>query len=276
MKQAMNFFDPPPLRYLGSKWKLADWIIAQMPPHVTYVEPFAGSATVFFRKSPSAIEVLNDLNGDVVNFFDILRSQTDELVRAIDLTPVSRREYLRSFEACTDPLERARRFYIRSWQGFRGGGTHDPAGWRFRVDDVERSATREWSRLDGLILGAHRLKDAQLECDTALAVIERCDTPQTLFYVDPPYVIKARSRKDKRYVHEMTDSEHRQLAEVLHHVQGMVLLSGYKSELYLELYADWHFSTKSATTNGNSVALEYLWCSPNATDLSQLPLFEVR
>ena len=115
MTEAMKFFDPPPVRYLGSKWQLADWIIAQMPPHNIYVEPFCGGACVFFRKAPSALEVLNDLNHDVINFFDVLRTQLEEFMRQIEFTPWSREEYERSFEPAGDSMERARRFYVRSW-----------------------------------------------------------------------------------------------------------------------------------------------------------------
>jgi DNA adenine methylase len=276
MTEAMKFFDPPPVRYLGSKWQLADWIITQMAPHDIYVEPYCGSASVFFRKSPASLEVINDLNGDVVNFFDVLRDRTDELVRAIDLTPYSRREFERAYQPATDDLERARRFYVRSWQGFRGGGTTDPHGWSHRTQDLSRNNASDWSRLDGLLLGARRLKQAQIECRDALEVLQRYDTPATLFYVDPPYVLRSRRRAEKIYVFEFDNADHLALAEALHRVQGMVLLSGYKSALYDELYADWHCSSKTSTTNGNGTSVEYLWSNPQATDLSRLPLFEVR
>src|SRR5258706_11196911 len=111
----------PPLRWLGGKWKLGNWIIDQFPPHVTYVEPFAGGASVLFQKTPSEIEVINDINGDIVNFFDILRGQTDDLIRAIWLTPFSRAIHLRSYQSTDDPLERALRFYVRCWQSFQPG-----------------------------------------------------------------------------------------------------------------------------------------------------------
>lgn len=277
MVNAMKFFDPPPVRYFGSKWQLADWIIEQMPPHTSYVEPYCGGASVFFRKAPSALEVLNDLNGDVVNFFEVLRGRTDELVNQVDLTPFSRMEYERSFEPCDEPLERARRFYVRSWQAFGSGGILKPTGWRHQLNTARGTGVaQEWSRLSGLFKGAYRLKDAQIECRDALEIIQRYDTPETLFYVDPPYVLSARERKYDRYVHELTDGAHRQLAAALHQVQGMVMLSGYRSELYDELYGDWHCSTKTNTTNGNSTSVEYLWISPRANDLQRLPLFGSR
>lgn len=276
MMQGMKFFDPPPVRYLGSKWQLADWIIAQMPPHLTYVEPYCGSAAVFFRKPQSGIEVLNDLNGDILNFFDVLRTRTDEFVHQIEWTPFSRAEYDRAFEPCADPLEQARRFYVRCYQAFSGGGTKK-TGWRHQITmNRGTGVAQEWSRLDGLFLGARRLKEVQLECRDALRIIEQYDTPQTLYYVDPPYVFKSRKRSAGRYQYEMNDADHRQLAAALHQVKGMVLLSGYKSDLYQELYGDWMVTSKTTTTNGNSQAVEYLWLSPNAADMSRLPLFEAR
>lgn len=272
----MKFFDPPPLRYMGSKWQLADWIISQFPPHKSYIEPFAGGASVFFRKPPSALETLNDLNGEVVNFFDVLRTQTNELIRLVEMTPFSRAEYERSFEPCADPLERARRYYVRSWQAFGSGGLAMPTGWRHQ-NNTNRgtSVATEWNRLKGLQLGAARLKNAQIECDQAVNIIRRYDHADALFYVDPPYILSTRERKTGRYQHEMSDDEHRELAAVLRQVQGGVLLSGYDHPLYRELYTDWRTISKTTTTNGNSTSIEYLWISPMADALQHLPLFRM-
>lgn len=275
----MQFFDAPPLRYFGAKWQLADWIISQMPPHTLYCEPFCGGAAVFFRKPLAALNVLNDINGDVVNFFRVLRERRDELIEAINLTPWSREEYeqaLSSFDdADTDPLERARRMYIIANQSFSGGGTgNKKTGWRHQINFNRGTAvTGEWSRLTGLQLAAARLKNAQIENDHALKVIERYDSTRTLFYVDPPYVIQSRARAAGRYHHEMNEQDHRDLAARLQQLDGYVLLSGYRSDLYEELYAGWTCLQKSTTTSGNSVATEYLWLSPNTTAMNSLPLF---
>lgn len=272
---AMLLTDPPPVRYVGAKWMLADWIKGNMPPHDLYCEPFCGGASVFFRKEPSAIEVINDLSGDVVNFFRVLRTRADELIQAIELTPYSREEYHNSYEPCEDELERARRFYVKTRQSFGSSGGRK-TGWRAqRNRNRGTSVTNEWRRVEGLYKAVDRLKNAHIECDTAINVIQRYDSPKSLFYVDPPYVFSSRSDGGRaRYSHEMSDSDHRQLAEVLQRVQGAVMLSGYKSELYEELYGHWRVLEKSTTTNGNSMAIEYLWLSPNAVDLGKLPLFE--
>lgn len=269
----MKFFDVPVLRYVGAKWMLADWIISNFPPHRAYIEPFAGSCAVFLRKPPSSVEVLNDLNCEIVNFLRVLRSRPEELVAQIALTPWSVEEYRLSYKPSDDPLEAARRFYTRCWQSFSGtSGT--PSGWRNRRYSVGRaSLPKEFQRLDGLWGAAIALTDAVIENKPALEVIQYYDAPDVLFYVDPPYVKRTRSGGGHtRYAHEMSDQDHRDLADVLRECRGMVLLSGYDSELYRELYPDWQTVSKTATTNGNSVATEYLWLSPNASDAS-LPLF---
>lgn len=281
MEQAVTrkFFDVPLLRYTGAKWKLADWVISQFPPHDAYCEPFCGSAALFFRKPISPIEVLNDAYGLLINFFRVLREQPDELINLIELTPFSREEYLLAYEPSDIPLEQARRFYVLCWQSF-GAFAGRKSGWRFQKNTHRGTGiTREWKRLDGLRYSAERLKDAQIENRPALEVIADFDNPTTLYYVDPPYVLKSRSEGSrKRYEHEMTDADHRQLADALHQVQGMVVLSGYDCDLYRELYADWRRVSKTTTTNGNSTAEESLWISPN-TDRRwleyrrELPLF---
>lgn len=278
MTQPMQFFDPPPLRWTGSKWQLSEWIISHFPPHELYCEPYCGGAAVFFRKPPAKIEVLNDVDGAVVNFFTVLRTRTAELVQAVQFTPYARAEYELAYEPSSDPLEAARRFYICSRQSF-GAYAGRKTGWRTQKNGNRgTSITSEWKRMGGLLKAANRLRDAQIECDDALKVIQSYDTPRALFYVDPPYVLSARSqgRKRKRYTFEMTDDDHRALAEVLHQVRGMVLLSGYDSPLYRELYADWKVVSKSTTTNGNGSAMEYLWISPHAAAATaQLELWDI-
>lgn len=267
----------PPLRYHGGKWRLATWIIEQFPPHVCYVEPFCGGASVLFRKPPSVIEVINDLSLDIVTFFDVLRTNPEGLIRAIELTPHSREIHRLAYQPTPDPLEKALRFYIRCWQSF-GTGEGKFTGWRFQRDN-QRGAliVDDWNRTEQLWAAARRLKGVSIEHDNALTVIRRYDTPKTLFYVDPPYVLETRyttRRGDKGYQHEMTDADHRALAQILHTVQGMVILSGYDCPLYQELYPGWKRLEKPTTTNGNGYAIESLWLSPRTLELGRLPLFE--
>lgn len=264
----------PPVRYYGGKWRIASWIMSYFPKHITYCEPFAGGAGVLFQKEPSKFEIINDLNGDVVNFFDVLRSSPEALIRAIELTPFSREEHRRAYIREGDSLELARRFYVRSRQSFGSGEGKWNTGWRFQANDRRHSSSLdEWNHTDELWAAAARLKMVQIECDDAMNVIPRFDTPQTLFYVDPPYLFDTRYSDEPRYAHEMTNDQHTHLAELLQTVQGMVIVSGYKSELYKDLYRDWQVVSKHTRTNGNNPATEYLWLSPKATALDYLPLF---
>jgi DNA adenine methylase len=274
----LTYFDAPPLRRVGGKWKLADWIISFFPPHEIYVEAYAGGAAVFFRKMASRIECINDLESNVVNFFRVLRERHKELVQAIDLTPFSREEYENAYEMESmhhDPVEWARRYYILAYQSF-GAFSGRRTGWRYTLKAQSRSApTGDWNRLDGLQKAARRLKEAHIEHDDALEVIKRWDSPTTLFYLDPPYLRETRqSAGRKRYQVEMMGvPEHEALAEVLHQIQGMAILSGYDCTLYQQLYPDWPTFHHEVSTIGNSMATETIWVSPRTLSLGKLPLF---
>jgi len=259
-----GYFGVPLLRYTGAKWKLADWIIGQFPPHVLYLEPFCGSAAIFFRKPKSRIEVLNDAYGTLINFFRVLRERPEALIKQIQLTPFSRAEYEAAYEPSADPLEQARRFYVLSWQSF-GAYAGRKSGWRFQKNTGRGTGiTREWKRTEGLWTSADRLRDAQIENRDAMEVMREYDSPTTLHYVDPPYVKSARSEGSRsRYMHEMNDKQQHELAECLHSLEGMVILSGYDCPLYQTLYGDWERLEKSTVTNGNNTAMESLWLSPN-------------
>lgn len=275
----------PPIRWWGSKWRLAPWIMGYFPPHVCYVEPFGGGANVLLRKSPAEMEIYNDADGEVVNFFRVLRERTQELMLAIQLTPHARDELALARQPTGEPLERARRFYVRAWQAYHAGRVHEDTGWRLQYQNNRgKSIIADWNNTDKLWPVVARLKQVQIEHTAALSLISRVDTPRTLFYLDPPYVISTRSprRGYGAYSVDMTDDDHRQLAEVLHQVKGMVVLSGYASALYDELFAGWKVVKKSMHTNGNVSRMEHLWLSPNTVaalerermkDVHELPLF---
>lgn len=264
----MNNIKRPALRYFGGKWRLADWIIGHFPPHTCYCEPFAGAASVLIRKEPANCEVYNDLNGLVVNFFKTLRERPDDLVRAIALTPYSRAEYLQASVVTDNALENARRFAVWCWMGRGRGGVVEVGGWRF-VRSAARGQTSRWNNMAHLYDIAARLKDVQIESSVALDCIRRYDTPETLFYVDPPYIHSTRSMRwrTSAYVHEMDEAAHRALATVLLQAQGMVILSGYPTALYDELFTGWHrveTTTRADALATNQTRTEVLWISPNA------------
>lgn len=264
----------PPLQYHGGKWLLASWIIQHFPPHHGYVEPYGGGASVLLRKLPSAVETYNDLDGDVVTFFRVLREQPEALVRAIQLTPWARAELRAAHTAppIDDPVEQARRLYVCAWQGFYGGRRNTVPGWRFcPTVTSSNSLVKLWGSTDHLYATARRLRDVQIECDGALAVIRRYDRPGTLFYVDPPYLphVRGANREtfSEAYRHEMTVGDHAELARVLRSVQGMVVLSGYASAEYAEWYETYgwqRYSRAAAKVNRNAAATECLWLSPPA------------
>lgn len=261
----------PALRYYGGKWKLAPWIISHFPAHECYVEPFGGAASVLLRKPPAAVEVWNDLDGEVVNFFEVLRGHTDAFMHLVDLTPYSRAEYEQSFDEVDDPVERARRFYVRSWQGF-GAHTGWRGSWRVVRDNKRgRSPVDDWNNVEHLWTVARRLKSVFIEQADAFEIIHRYDAPATLFYVDPPYLPETRSKKH-RYPFELDEAQHAQLAAALHEAAGMVVLSGYPSASYGELYAGWECITKDAVTNGNVGRTEAVWLNA-AASRRRLPLF---
>ncbi|MEO1443532.1 MAG: DNA adenine methylase, partial [Chloroflexota bacterium] len=247
------------------------------PRHDCYVEPFGGAANVLLRKSPATHEVWNDLNNDVVVFFQCLRERPADLINSIHLTPYSRREHSLAWEPTDNPLEQARRFYVRSWQSF-GSPTYSKStdsGWRFRKTDSRgSSAIKSFYDTDRLWSVAGRLRSVQIECDDALKVIQRYDTPNTLHYVDPPYVHSTRA-KSTGYSNEMTEDHHNQLANLLQEMEGYVLLSGYDSDLYRELYSGWHMVSTSARDIQNNQQKECLWLSPRTSAIEVLPLFNL-
>lgn len=257
----------PALRYFGGKWRLGPWIISHFPAHRCYVEPFAGGASVLLQKVPAAAEVLNDLDGTVVNFWRVLRERTEEFLHAVELTPFSRAEVDAAYEPASDPLESARRFYIRSWQSRGGPRAQWRTGWRFarRPRHNDTDPLDIWHQTDHLWDIAARLKGAQIECDDALAVIRRFDSPCTLFYVDPPYLASVRSERwaEKAYAHEMTDAQHIALAELLRSIKGMAIVSGYQGPLYKDLYAGWPMAANRTVTDAATERTEVLWLSPN-------------
>lgn len=254
----------PVLKYPGSKWRMADWIISLMPPHKSYLEPFFGSGAVFFNKKPSRIETINDLDGEIVNLFRCVREWPEELACAVALTPYSREEYERAWsrfkaggKACG--IEDARLTLVRYWQShgstsvYKGGWKNDRAGREYAYD------VRYWRNLPGWVLdAAERLKDAQIEQTQAVELIRRFKHPDVLIYADPPYVVS--TRKGKQYVVDMVeDRQHIELLEALKEHPGPVILSGYENELYEKHLQGWVKLHKKAMAEGGAARTETVW-----------------
>lgn len=238
----------PPFAYYGGKSRLAPWIASLMPAHRVYVEPFAGSAAVLFAKPPATHEIINDADGDVVNFLRCLRDRPGDLEAACRLTPYARDEYAAAdlSEPTLDELERARRWWVRSSQSF-GKMAKVGTGWSTSIERGSNNARSVWNRIGVFAAAAGRLGTVVIENQDALEVIARYASADGVIYCDPPYLGATRSsiaggrRPGGDYVVEFhTEAQHRQLAEVLHATPATVLLSGYPSALYDEdLYADW-------------------------------------
>ena len=232
--------------WYGGKFSHLDWLLPLLPEAQHFCEPFGGSAAVLLNRRPSPVETYNDIDGEVANFFRVLRDRKNKLVDAIGLTPFSREEFE---SAINEPahdvsdVERARRFYIRARQVRTGLAQKASAGrWahcRLTSRAGMAGAVSRWlGAVEGLSLIAQRLLRVQIENDRATNVIKRYDSEDTLFYCDPPYPHDSRG-DNNAYGYEMTDDEHRELAEVLHKVNGRVALSSYRSKLMDELYGDW-------------------------------------
>lgn len=254
------------LKYPGSKWSYAEWITSFFPSHQVYLEPFFGSGAVFFNKKPTAFETINDLDRMVVNFFKICREQPAELSRLLHFTPFSRVEFesVQEYKAgeeiqlTGDPLEDARRFAVRCSQGF-GSKLADRCGWKNTKSSKGPINPRVWQGMADVVVElANRLKDAQIECKSALELIPAYNTKDCLIYVDPPYL--GTTRSSRMYRQEMMHTnEHIQLLMLLKEHQGPVLVSGYDNELYDETLSGWHKETKQGRTNSASIRLETLW-----------------
>ncbi len=265
----------PILKYTGAKWKIADWIVLHLPDHVHYVEPYCGSAAVFFRKKPSAHEVLNDLNGSIVNLFTVIRTQPEALARALEMTPWAESEYNAVERDSTDPdpVEHARKFLIRCWQA-HGGTLHHVSGWKHNGLHGNTYPVKLWQQLPTRILAAaSRLKDAEIRNKPALEMIDYYNAPDVLLYVDPPYIHATRA--GKYYPYEMTDDDHRVLLDHLVTHRGAVVLSGYAHPLYDERLADWHRVTLPTAGEHGKQHREVLWLNKQSARTRQLTMNSV-
>lgn len=232
--------------WYGGKYSHLDWLLPLLPEATHYCEPFGGSAAVLINRAPSPIETYNDIDGEVVNFFRVLREQKEALIEAIGLTPFSRAEFETAINGPLEGLsglERARRFYIRARQVRTGLAQKASSGrWAHCLltsrAGMAGAVSRWLGSVEDLPLIAQRLLRVQIECAPAIEVIQRYDSEETLFYCDPPYPHDSRGDSNA-YAYEMTDEQHRELAEVLRTVKGKIVLSSYYCELMDELYGDW-------------------------------------
>ncbi len=227
--------------WYGGKYSHLDWLLPLLPETQHYCEPFGGSAAVLVNRPPSPIETYNDIDGELVNFFRVLRENKEKLLEAIGLTPFSREEFELAItppDDNLDEIERARRFFVRARQVRTGlAQTASRGRWAHCVltsrAGMAGAVSRWLGSVEGLAEIAQRMLRVQIEHDPAIEIIERYDSKETLFYCDPPYPHDARS-DHHAYGYEMTDEDHRKLADTLHHVKGKVAISSYESKLMSE------------------------------------------
>jgi DNA adenine methylase len=251
------------MKYHGGKSRLADWIISFMPPHRCYVEPFGGGGSVLLRKQPVPTEVYNDLNGEIFNLFRMIRERSAELAALIYLTPYSRAEMDLAYEPCDDPLESARRLFVRAHMSISTTSINSKSGFRAAINSKDYcSQFFTWYKTPETIMQVRdRLARVAIENVHALALLDRYDLPKTLWYLDPPYMNGTRSKKSQRHGYNcnMTDAEHIELLRRAKELRGMVMISGYKSELYLSELADWRLEKKGTYDDNMNKKEEYLW-----------------
>lgn len=255
----------PALTYYGGKWRLAEWIISYFPSHDHYVELCGGAASVLIQKPRSLLETYNDLDGNVVNFFQVLRENTDELIRLIKLTPWARKEFELSLEKTDDPIEAARRFFVCSRLSMSNSIKTTKGQFRsiVCVDKMPIPVLYN-SELEKI---ASRFIDVQIEQMSYDYVLDKYDHEETLFYFDPPYVLGTRSSKNV-YLQEFTNDDHIKAVYSLRKIKGCAVVSGYACPLYTELYEDygWQRADKK-TLDGRSIKrIESLWLSPKTIE----------
>jgi DNA adenine methylase len=245
------------LNVAGAKARIAPWIVSHFPPHKIYVEPFGGSGAVLIAKPESKMEVFNDRAGGLVHFFQVLAAEPANLIKRVDGLLYSA---FRDSRPTTDPVEIAARFFLHNnttWPAANGNSFRRQKC-PDKNDKTGRSVAVIFQKRKTLLAQtAARLRHVIFENGDALEVIKRYDGPEVLFYVDPPYYGE---RRANLYRHEMMDeASHRALATALHECRGAVVLSGYASALYSELYGDWAIVARSCQTNAKDMRVECLW-----------------
>lgn len=266
--------------WYGGKFSHLDWLLPLLPDCLHYCEPFAGSGAVLLNRDPSPVETYNDIDGEVVNFFKVLRQEKEKLIEQIALTPFSREEFAIACELDPDlsQVERARRFYIRARQVRTGLAQTASIGRWANCKNTSRSGmsgvvSRWLGGVEQLDFIAERLLRVQIENRPAIDIIKLYDSKETLFYCDPPYIHETRG-DTKSYGFEMNDNHHRELAKTLNSIDGLAAVSNYDCELMEEIYPSkkWTkvFSPEKTIHSTKDTRQEVLWVNYDVQKISKI------
>lgn len=277
-----------PIIWFGGKGNMVAKLLKFIPLHKTYVEVFGGGASLLFAKRPSPVEVYNDIDSGLVNFFRVLRDRDkfQKFYEKVCLTPYSREEYdycRSTWKDCEDEVERAYRWFVVARMSFSGNFGNS---WAFNVSASAKGIAKKCSAwlgvIDELPLMHQRFMTVQVEHKDFRDLIRTYDTKDTFFYLDPPYVPE--TRKGGKYKHEMTDKDHEDLVEILLGIKGKAMLSGYTNRIYKRLEDEGWIRhdfetvcyavgrTRGTGILGKNAALEKqkriesIWLSPNCLD----------
>ena len=228
------------LKYPGAKNRMASFIVSNIPNHEVYIEPFFGSGAVFFNKEECPIEIINDIDDDIYNYFSVLRNKPNELIDLLHFTTYSRKEYDEAFliDDKTTDVEKARKFLVRCFMGF-GASNRYKNGFRTSQQSTSPRVTKIWNEFPERIKEASfRLKNAQIEHLDYKEILARYNTPDCFFYIDPPYLTN--QRKKCIYKHEIDTSEHKRMLELIVNHPGRFLISSYENTLYNSYLKGWN------------------------------------
>ena len=248
--------------FYGGKSSRLSFILPNLPDSGSFIEPFCGSAAVLLNRKRSKVETINDLDGEIVNFFRQLRDHPEDLYAAVKATPFAREEFAASLiqDDTDDPIERARKFFVRHRQSFGAQG-YIPSDWGFSRNPVASIGNSWRNAHEKLPAIVHRLQGVQLEHRSAVEIIERFDHEEALFYIDPPYYYDGISgmeaaqggrkmRREREHPElAMDEDDHVILLETLSELKGKVAISGYPAALYDDLLKGWRRVERELLSN---------------------------
>jgi len=253
--------------YFGGKFSWLEHLYDYFPSDFIHlVDVFGGSLAVTLNYDGNIIKTANEINSNITNFFEVLRNHEEELIRLLELTPCSKEEYNRCWESHPNKIEAARRFYVRLRQSFFSlGASRKNKGWHMAKTQVNCAGGETVSKWNNAlpklnIVASEIRKNIQITNYDFLECIERIDFNEAFFYCDPPYPYETRSSKND-YAYEFTNEQHYQLADKLHSIKGLAMISSYNSELYEKLYIDWtkiEFPKKKNNIRSSEVQ-EVIW-----------------